>query len=240
MPADRRNPTALRFKTMGEIMTEVRVRCSLAAQGSASKNNDAIIKSFVQEAHDMVLDELEPPSQRLKTIVTLQPNSYLYDYWDDENDIPIDPGRVLSMWIIRSSSIRDPLTQGITEADRSNDTIREQPQKYDNLFGQIEVWPIPDQSYPLLIEYTVDSARFSQQSDRPIVSSRLVFQYALAKAKSHYRHPDAQVEASTFERFLRKAKIRQKENRRYFMAMDAMGSSKQVVRNANGTYSLRS
>lgn len=240
MPSDRRNPLALRFKTMGEIMNEVRVRTSLASQGSASKNNDALIKSFVQEAHDLVIDELEPVNQRIKGIITLQPNSYLYDFWDDSNDIPIEPGRVLSMWIIRSDTIRDPLTQGITEADRSMDTIREQPQKYDNLFGQIELWPIPDRSYPLLIEHTVDSGRFTQQSDRPIVSSRLVFQYALSKAKAHYRHPDAQVEAATFERFLRKAKIRQKENKRYFAAIEASTGARQVVRNSNGTYSLRS
>lgn len=228
-----------REKTLGEMMADLRARLGFVAQGSASKNNDRVIKSFLQEAHEYIYGELEPPVMRKKTIITLEAGSYLYDYHNDIEDEDIDPGRVISIWIEAGENIREPLRQGITEFDRSFDTIREQPQKYDTLNGQIELWPIPDRDYEMTVEYTAGIPRFEQQSDRPGVPSRLVMLYALANAKAHYRHPDAQASATSFQNMLAKEKFRQKENRRYFKATDEVGES-QVVRTKDGGYTLRS
>lgn len=227
-----------RNRTLGELMTELRARLGFVVQGSAAKSNDLVIKSFLQEAHEYVFGELEPTVIRKKTTITVQAGSYLYDWHNDQEDEPIDPGRVLSVWVIVSSNIREPLTQGITENDRSFDSLRQQPQKYDTLNGQMEVWPVPDQSYEVLIEYTAERNRFDRMSDRTSVPDRLVFLYALATAKAHYRHPDAQASASTFQNMLNKAKNRQKENRRYF-ANGSASREQQVVKTANG-YTLRS
>lgn len=227
-----------RNKTLGELMTELRARLGFVVQGSAAKSNDLVIKSFLQEAHEYVFGELEPTVMRKKTTITMQAGSYLYDWHNDLEDEPIDPGRVLSVWVIVSSNIREPLTQGITENDRSFDSLRQQPQKYDTLNGQMEVWPAPDQLYEVLIEYTAERNRFDRMSDRTSVPDRLVFLYALATAKAHYRHQDAQASASTFQNMLNKAKNRQKENRRYF-ANGSASREQQVVKTANG-YTLRS
>lgn len=227
-----------RNKTLGELMTELRARLGFVVQGSAAKSNDLVIKSFLQEAHEYVFGELEPTVMRKKTTITMQAGSYLYDWHNDLEDEPIDPGRVLSVWVIVSSNIREPLTQGITENDRSFDSLRQQPQKYDTLNGQMEVWPVPDQLYEVLIEYTAERNRFDRMSDRTSVPDRLVFLYALATAKAHYRHQDAQASASTFQNMLNKAKNRQKENRRYF-ANGSASREQQVVKTANG-YTLRS
>ncbi len=56
--------------------------------------------------------------------------------------------------------------------------------------------------------------RFTYQTDISGVSDRLVLLYALALAKSHYRHPDAQVAVSACTNLLRLEKIRQHQNRR--------------------------
>ena len=229
-----------RNRTLGELMTELRARLGFVAQGSASKNNDLVIKSFLQEAHDFVFGELEPPDRRKKTIIRLQGGSFLYDWNNDQDDEPIDPGRVISVWLKETDTIRTPLTQGITEADRSLDDIREQPQKYDTLDGQMELWPIPDQPYDLVVEYIAGKPRFDRTPDRPGVPDRLVFLYALANAKAHYRHPDAQAAAATFQSMLGKEKNRQRENRRYFMQGETTRGQAQVVRTANGGYTLRS
>lgn len=233
------NGLSERYRTLGDLMTELRARLGFVTQGSASKNNDTVIKSFLQEAHDFVFSELQPPAQRKKTIIQLQAGSYLYDWHNDDEDEDIDPGLVQSLWIKQSDTIRTPLTQGITESDRSLDTIRQQPEKYDHLNGQIELWPIPDQPYDLIVEYLAGKNRFDRASDRPSVPDRLVFLYALATSKAHYRHPDAQPAAVTFQNMLTKEKMKQKENRRFFVNTDTRGES-QVVRTANGGYTLRS
>jgi len=234
------NGLSSRYRTLGELMTELRTRLGFVTQGSAAKSNDAVIKSFLQEAHEYVFGELEPPSMRKKTTIKLRAGSILYDWHNDQEDERIDPGRVMSVWLVESTTIRTPMAQGITEYDRSFDSLREQPQKYDNLNGQIEIWPTPDQEYDMLIEYTADMSRFDRASDRPSVPDRLVFLYALATAKAHYRHSDAQAAAQTFQNMLNKEKSRQKENKRFFYeGPNASTRDQQVVKSATG-YTLRS
>lgn len=232
------NGLAARNKTLGELMTDLRARLGFVAQGSASKGNEAIIKSFLKEAHDYVYSELEMSSLRKKATIAIEPGSYLYDWNNDAEDEPIDPTRVLSMWLRVSESQRDQLRQGITEADRAMESERGQPTRYDHLNGQIELYPVPDRAYQLVIEYTADAGRFDRSSDRCGVPDRLVFQYALATAKAHYRHPDAEAPASTFKNMLAKEKMRQKEGRRFF-AGGTDSTTAQVVRNGEGSYSLK-
>ncbi len=210
------NAVANRNRTLGELMTELRARTGFISQGSASKNNDALVKSFLQEAHDFVYMQLEPPSQRRKTALQLQAGSFLYDWNDDERDEPIEPDRVLSMWLRVTDTQRTQLRQGITELQRADEGRRDEPQRYDNLDGQIELWPVPDQAYQLTIEYTADCGRFDRTSDRSSVNDRLVFLYALATAKAHYRQPDAQASAAAFEAMLRTEKGKSKGQKRYF------------------------
>lgn len=75
----------------------------------------------------------------------------------------------------------------------------------------IEVWPPPDQVYPLRIRayavqkpfgYTVAPATDPDDNALTSCDSRLVFLLALAKAKAHYEHPDANVYANQFNAML--------------------------------------
>lgn len=234
------NPIMHRYRTLGELMAELRARLGFVTQGSASKANDTVMKSFLQEAHEYVFGELEPPAQRKKTAIRLMAGSFLYDWHNDEEDEDINPGRVISIWVKTSDTIRSPLRQGISESDRSMGSIRQQPEKFDHLNGQIELWPIPDQPYEMVIEYIAEKPRFDRSSDRPGVPDRLVLLYALANAKAHYRHPDAQASATSFQNMLSKEKFRQKENKRFFMQGETMRGEQQVARTAGGGYTLRS
>lgn len=229
-----------RNRTLGELMTELRARLGFVAQGSASKSNDATIKSFLQEAHEYVFGDLEPPAMRKKATIKMEAGSFLYDWHNDVEDEPISPGRVLSVWVKVGDQIRERLSQGITETDRSFASLNGQPTKYDHLNGQIELHPVPDAAYDLILEYTADRGRFDRASDRTSVPDRLVFLYALANAKAHYRHPDAQAAATAFQNMLAKEKFRQKENKRFFAQTEATRGQAQVARTANGGYTLRS
>lgn len=230
------NALTQRNKTFGELMAELRARLGFVTQGSASKGNEAVLKSYLQEAHEYVYGELDPPALRTKSTITLEANSYLYDWHDDKRDIDIEPGQVLSIWVKSSDATRRQLSQGISEGSRANETIRAEPERYDTIDGQLEIYPIPDRAYELIVEHIAGKGRFDRMSDRTSVPDRLVFLYALASTKAHYRHPDAQVPAKAFEVMLSKAKTKQKENARYVAASmtESVSVNVQVARSANG------
>lgn len=224
-----------RNRTLGELMSELRARLGFQSQGSAAKANDPIIKSFLTESHEYVFGELEPPVQRKKAIINTEAGSYLYDWHNDADDEDINPGRVLSVFIKVGNTEAQQMTQGITNYDRADGEQREQPRKYDTLNGQMEIWPLPERAYEITVEYIAERARFTQTADRCSVPDRLVFLYALATAKAHYRHPDAQASATAFQNMLSREKGRQRENRRYFVNGSPAGSGGlQVVRTADG------
>jgi hypothetical protein len=78
------------------------------------------------------------------------------------------------------------------------------------------LWPEPDDTYTLRLDYYALPARFTQDSDRASVDDSAVFLLALANAKAHYRHPDAKIYAQQAETTLRALRGKQHGNRRYF------------------------
>jgi hypothetical protein len=221
---------------MLDIVTELRARLGFVQSGPASRANDVIMRSFLQEAHDYIYEALSPPGERNKAVVKLKAGQRLYDWNNDQLKEPIEPGRVIDVWLIYSDTIRNKMTQGITEYDLAL-TPSQWPQKWDHLFGQIEVWPTPDQDYDMVIEYITGKPRFTQDADRPGVPDRLVLLYAISAAKAHYRHPDAQASAGAFQKMLASELFKQKQNKRFFASAPETRQP-QVVRTANGGYTL--
>lgn len=210
------NSLIQRYRTYGELQAELKARLGFVAQGPSSNNNKAVMDSFLREAHDYVYAQLEPAPMRKKTVISLEPGSWLYDWHNDEEDEDIDPGMVLSVWLIDGEN-RYQLVQGITERHREDDS-RSQPVRYDTLNGQIELWPVPDKSgYGLLIEYIAGKPRFARDEDRPGVNDRLVLLYAIYMAQVHYRQPAYQATSASFNALLSREKAKQHEGRRYFV-----------------------
>lgn len=137
------NGLSQRYRTLGELLAELKARLGFVAQGPASNNNNPVMISFLQEAHEYVYDQLNPTPMRKKTVITLEQGSSLYDWHNDEEDENIDPGLVKSLWIMDGSE-RFPLSQGIAEKCREDET-RSMPVRYDTIDGQIELWPVPGQ-----------------------------------------------------------------------------------------------
>jgi hypothetical protein len=228
-----------RHKTLGQLRKQLRVRLGFIAQGPAAENNRDVLNDFLQEAQEEIYEELELAALRKKCTLVLSAGSYLYDWHNDAEDEDIDPGRVLSMWIEIGDTCRDPLVQGITERMRELKDLRDFPTRYDVLNGQMELWPIPGGAYNLIIEYTQDLGRFTQDADRATVPDRLLFLKALATAKAHYRHPDANVAGQDYTNMLRRVKSQQFSNKRYVARTSSEPERAQIGRTANG-YVLRS
>lgn len=225
-----------RYRTLGELRTELKARLGFVAQGPASNNNNPVLNSFLQEGHDYVFGELTPSPMKKRTEISLEAGSTLYDWHNDLDDEDIDPGFVESVWLKRSETERYQLRQGITESDRAF-TTRSDPTKYDTLNGQMEVWPTPVRADNLVIEYLAPKPRFTQDADRPGVPDRLVLLYAIANGKSHYRHPDAQIAGATFTTMLNREKSKQHENRRYIV--NGNDPVEETVTGQDGVYTMR-
>lgn len=231
------NGLQTRYRTLGELRTELKARLGFVAQGPSSNNNNAVLNSFLQEGHDYLYAELQPTPARKKTPITLNTGSYLYDWHNDVEDEDIDPGHVHAVWVILSESERIKLEQGITERHRA-ETSRQHPTRYDTLNGQIELWPVPDATYELIVEYTAPKPSFTADSHKPGVPDRLVLLYAIANAKAHYRHPDAQAAGTTFANLLRQEKVKQHENRRY-VVNGMTDAEKTVLVGSDGVHRLQ-
>lgn len=233
-----RNPLYSREETLGQLMKQLKARLGFVTQGVASKQVDELLKSFLQEGQDYVYQQLGAPLTQKRTTITLVKGSKLYDFHNDQEDEEIDPQQVLSIDVYETDTYAVHLQQGITEQMRAADTTRETPRRYDTLNGQIELWPTPDREYPMVVIYQKGAARLERDQDRPSVPARLVFLYALASAKAHYSHADAQTAGSIFQQMLRVYKQKQHENRRYFVREQHFDDRYFVKRNADGTYSL--
>lgn len=231
------NGLSERYKTLGELRRRLRARLGFAVQGPAADNNRDVLNDFLLEGHEYIQSLVEVSVLRKKCVIKTSAGSYLYDWHNDDEDEDIDPSNVLSVWVQIGDTCRDPLIQGITERQRELKDMRDYPTRYDTLNGQIELWPIPGGQYDVIVEYTASPGRFEQDADRPNVPGRLVFLYALAQAKAHYRHPDAAVAGEAFKAMLARFKSAQHENRRYIVGTESPPQP-QVVRNADGSYTL--
>jgi len=169
------NPIPHRYQTLGELRRRLRARLGFMTQGPAAESNRAALDDMLQEAHAYVCAQVQVSVLRKKTTIALEPGSYRYDWHNDSEDEDIDPGRVLSVWIAASDGLRVPLVQGIGERHREQADLRATPSRYDTLDGQVELWPIPDRTCDLLIEYEASLTRFTRDADRPGVPDALVF-----------------------------------------------------------------
>lgn len=232
------NPVNRRHRTYGEMLTELKARLGFVTQGAGSKLIDPILKSFLEEGHDYVYSELGSPISKKRTTIMLSPGSKLYDFHNDIEDEDIDPANVQSINVYETQESVWILRQGITEAMRAEDITRAVPERWDPLNGQIELWPTPDREYPMVVVYEQGKTRFTQDSDRPCVPDRLVFLYALASAKAHYGHADAQTAGQIFQKMLRQEKSKRLLNKRFTTLAGKMDTRYFVRRTEDGKYVL--
>lgn len=230
------NPLTSREGTLGSMMTELKARLGFVTQGASSKLIDPLLKSFLQEGHEYVYEQLGAPLLKKRTMIMLQKGSKLYDCHNDIEDENFEPAMIESICVYDTETSFNELRQGITELMRCDDITPTVPERYDILDGQIELWPTPDDAYRMVVIYRPGLTRFTQPADHACVPSRLVFLYALASAKAHYQHPDAQTAGNIFQQALRIERQKQHENKRYSALAVRPRARTQVRRTSDGRY----
>lgn len=233
-----RNALLSRNMTMQEILSELRARLGQVVQGPGTSESDPVLKSFVRDAHDSLVMELGPTAAVKRTIIKLEPGSSLYDWHNDIEDEIIDPGRVNGLWIHRTESDRYRLRIGITEPMRAS-VDRGEPLRYDTLNGQIEIWPVPDTFYNMMVEYIASPGRFEQKQDLSAVPGRLVLQRALGLAQVYYQElTGSQTTLSLAQKNLTNMKFAQLGEKRFFAGGRRRIGNNTVTVSADGTHIL--
>ena len=110
------------------------------------------------------------------------------------------------------------------------------PSHFDRTGGQIELWPVPERDYGLVVEWDSTHYKFTEKTDRCPVSSRLIFLRALATAKAHYRMPDAQQTAASYNELLSYERGRNVTDKHYSLSNKRSDGGYQVAVGADGTF----
>ncbi len=221
-------------RTLGELRGALAIRLGFPTQGGAAQAPRVLLDAWLSDAHAVVHAQLDDALRRKTAFMTTSPGEIRYDWHDHNQDEAIDASRVHAVGIETEAGYR-PLAQGIDDTPRATLTPRQTPRRYDLFDGQLWLWPVPDARYTVDITYTAPMPRFTQDADRPGVPDRLIFLYALATAKAHYREPDAGMAGKAFEALLAQHQRRQHGERRYFArSTETQAPMPHVVRAQSG------
>lgn len=83
-----------------------------------------------------------------------------------------------------------PLTSGIPPEFYTSIDSRGFPTRYE-IRQCLEIFPVPDHAMRLRVKGHFELTAFAADGDQTTINSELVFMWALATAKAHYGHPDA-------------------------------------------------
>lgn len=187
------------YRTLGELRTELRARLGMAATGSASGQNQALLDSMLRNGQKQLY--LAGAWKRLHRYEdkALGVNQYLIDY-----PTAADPDRILQIGVnIGSTDTPNwiPLKEGIDLHHYNTQSLTSYPCRFQ-CYEQIELWPKNDVSRTLRLFYIKALDRFTQDGDRATLDDEMVLLHALTNAKLHYRQPDAQTYANQLESIL--------------------------------------
>lgn len=225
--------TQQNLKTYPELLAELRARLGFATTGAGAAQNAQILASILAQSHDHVLHELgEHPEQQHRAILPTDARQYLHDMHDDTRGVDILPeliGRILAYPALTPSSQKVDLARGLNAAEPTG-ALRYRVLTSDNspavegqprFWGvasrrQFRIWPTPAEALTLAIEYRESAPRFSETVPECLAPAELVLLHALTIAKSHYRHPDAQIAMGAYQQLMQHYKSRRHYGARYF------------------------
>lgn len=197
-------------KTLGTLRAELLARLGFTSQGAAAGNMVPAADSFLQRAQEFLYWHYTFNELKKVNDWTLNAGQTLYDWPDD-----MDPRQATILRVLQNEEWF-PLTEGIEYYHDTNVETRTYPTRYDRK-AQLEIYPEPDQTYTLRCDYYSRLSRFTQDNDKCTVDDYLIFNYALAKAKAHYKHADAQSYVDDVSTMLRKLRVKAHGDKRYFV-----------------------
>lgn len=203
------------YQTLGELRSLLQQRLGFGSSGAASGINAATIDNFLFNGQIQLYWHTDWKKLTFYADKTVGVGQTLIDYPTTATGAPADANaeRILRLAVL-VNGIWQPITEGIDPDHYTYIDRQYYPQRYER-YGQIELWPQADQVYTVRVWYIRELARFTQDNDRTTIDDDLVFLHALANAKAHYRHPDAEIYAGQLSTLLSNIKTKQFGNRTF-------------------------
>lgn len=174
-------------RTLGDMRAELLARTGFGATGASAGVAIPNFNSFLQNAQRVLYVLHDWTRLRRYTETTLGVNAYQLDY-----PAAGDPDRIIGISLLNGTVWSKFLGRGIRpEAYTTRDT-QMMPTRWD-AFAQIEFNHRANAIYSIRIFYVRACDRFTEDGDRSTVRDDMVFLFALADAKAHYRQPDAPI-----------------------------------------------
>jgi hypothetical protein len=203
-------------RTLLSLRTEVGQRLGFSSSGSGAILQAGLLNSALRSGQEQLfyefgdllthrINDTEPGS-------TVSGTS-LYDFPPD-----LDPLKALTISMQRNSGgIYYELAVGISVGDRNVLPVLNQrwPSRYDIrnnsvvagvVKPMIELWPIPDNAYPLKLSYNAKLGDFELDTDLSTIHPQLILLHAITTMKAHYQQPDYQLYSSQLQALLGRIK----------------------------------
>lgn len=215
------------FRTLEEMRVILRDRLGFASAGASAGANEAILNSFLSNGQVQIYWAQDWIKLKQYNEQTLGVGQYLAAYPIAGEILPNGatlatdayPERILTVAINRSTIANSPdwkdLEDGIDTHHYNTQQILSYPQRCALYENNIELWPKNDSIRPLRIWFIRKLGRFTLNGDRATLDDEMIMLHALANAKAHYRHPDAQAYATQLGNLMSKIRGESFGNRRY-------------------------
>lgn len=174
------------YRTLESLRVELLARLGMGGMGASGGANMALIDSFLRNGQAQLYRMQDWKHLKWYKDVTIGVGQNQIDYADDCSR----DKRILSIQTVYNGQWRD-LVEGINTADWNTMETQSFPSKFEKL-AQILIYPKANAVYTIRQWYIKDLGRFTQNTDPATLDDEMIFLHALANAKAHYRHPDAQ------------------------------------------------
>lgn len=182
------------YATLAQLRARMMVRLGYAGQvNNPPPGMAALLDDFLGSAQRLLyMKYTELRTERFFTW-TLEPGVRLYDLPDNDETCGKRLNALKRSWV----GVEDlngqwlPMVDGIPPEFYTQTPVNNSiPFRYE-IRQCIEVFPVPDAAYKLRIKGHYLLQAFTADADKTTIDSELVFLWALATAKAHYGHPDA-------------------------------------------------
>lgn len=174
------------YRTLGEMRATLMARLGMGAMG-ASGASQVLMNSFLSNGQTQLYWDQDWKHLTAYADKTLGVGQTLLDYPEAcQRD-----RRILRVETVYGGLWR-VLPEGIDTEHWSTMSTRSYPIRYDR-YAQVLIYPEADQVYTIRFWYVQDLAPFAADGDACSLDDEMVLLHALATAKAHYRHPDAEL-----------------------------------------------
>jgi len=219
-------------RTLLSLRTELAQRLGFSSSGSGAILQQGLFNSALRSAQEQLFFEFG--DLLTHRVNDTEPGSTVSGQALYNFPVDCDPLKPLTISVQRSSGgTYYELSVGVSVGEHNispviNDTwpsrydIRNEATSTGIVKPMLELWPTPDDAYPLKLEYNAALGEFEVDTDLTTIHPQLILLHGIVTMKAHYNQPDFQLYASQLSALLGRIKA---------VGLQAGGSTRRYFKN---------